>query len=141
MTAGRTLLLLFLTASGALLFGGLVAFLGMSFSAAVEPDSFSIGTVAFWLGVGIAITAGYWLVPLVLSRQPLLSAGAKAAVFIFQVPICLLAGSVVAHNLAGFWKSGSFPSVGAFAICLAALVISICILVFVLLVKAKASES
>ena len=84
---------------GAILGGGFVAFLGGSFSRAVEPESYSTGTSAFWFLAGIVVAAPLWVPAVCPSRYPVaLKACRRVGAAALLLPTWLF-GSIVVHNI------------------------------------------
>jgi hypothetical protein len=101
----------------AALCGGFVALLGGGFSRAVEPESYSNGTSAFWLLAGAVVAAPLWVPAVFPSRYPIafkFCRWVSAATLLLPT---LLFGSIVVHNIrrsvSGLGATSSALVVGA----------------------------
>lgn len=84
---------------GGLLCGGFVALLGGAFSQAVEPESYSTSTAAFWVAAGAAVVAPLWIPAMVPSRYVIaLKVCRWLGALVLLVPTTLF-GSIVVHNI------------------------------------------
>ena len=108
-----------------LLCGGYIAYLGASFSHAVEPESFSASTIVFWLVVGVLATFPIWLPAAVPSRFPSITRAARWISAVGCLALMLVFGSPMISNLrrafAGHEYFGSTLAINSllFVICLA----------------------
>ena len=83
----------------AMLCGGFVAFGGVGFSAAVEPDGDATSTWVAWCIAGAIVAAPLWLPALVPNRLPhALKVCRRVSAALLVLPTCLF-GSIVVHNL------------------------------------------
>lgn len=127
----------FVLLASAALCTAFVALLGGGFSRAVEPDSYSTGTSAFWLFCGALVASPLWVPAVFPARYPRalrvcrwLSAAA------LLVPI-LMFGGIVSHNIQRSISGlGASPSALAEGVLLTAT----CLLCMVLLLWPKLSK-
>lgn len=89
----------FILLLGAILCGGFVAFLGGSFSWAVEPETYSTGVSAFWFLAGTVVTAPLWVPAIFPSRYPVAFKFCRWASATVLIVPTLLFGSIVWHNI------------------------------------------
>jgi hypothetical protein len=95
----------------AVICGGFVALLGGGFSQAVEPQSYSAGTSAFWFLAGAVVAAPLWVPAIIPAHFPNAlknSRWVSAALLLFPT---FLFGSIVWHNISrSFSGFGAIPS-------------------------------
>src|SRR5688572_763940 len=82
-----------------LLCGGYVAVQGMSFSRAVEPELYGIGTTLFWLAIGAVATSPLWLPATVPAKFPRALIVARVAGAIGALVLAMFLGLSAVHNI------------------------------------------
>lgn len=84
---------------GAVLCCGFVALLGSSFSRAVEPETYSVGTSAFWFLAGAVVATPLWVPAIIPSRYPVALKFCRWVSAAALLVPTLLFGSIVWHNI------------------------------------------
>ena len=82
-----------------LLCGGYFAYLGISFSRGVEPESFSAAAILFWLLAGALVASPLWLPAVTPERFPRLARCARWLGILGCLVLLLPFGSAVIHNV------------------------------------------
>jgi len=83
----------------AIISGGFIALLGATFSVSVEPEQFTVASVAIWFVAGTIVAAPLWIPALIPARFPTtLKVSRLVGAIVLLLPTCLF-GSIVVHNV------------------------------------------